>query len=311
MSNKHRRGSVTNNFCSVAGTPCSCKNDYVKSCEGEASDWGEGYPQKYSDKNPATKLIQSLRNNQQSFQAHHVLPVACISEVIQTWDEEANPSPSVISGTKWCINLAKNMIAMPMWGHTIMWYTDNFKEVSEEIENAFKSENEKSIGKKKSLPLSKKVKNQLSDVLEVVLINRDTAPPFKDLPQHNYSHTGKSAATGYNQEIIEKLETIVVNIGDAKDKHDTPTINSIKASLDELSEDMKDTLKERGTSRVYNSTHEAWKGALKGKEDLDSDNWYQNFSMADEPPKMTFPLGDRNGAMAKKIANLARAMWMD
>ena len=307
MANKHRRGSTTNNFCSVAGTPCNCKNDYVKSCEGEASGWG-GYPQKYSVRNASTKLIESLRKNQRSFEAHHVLPVACISEVIQTWDEKANSSPSVMSGTKWCINTEKNMIAMPMWGHTIMWYTDSFAAVSDEVLNEILSKNEGSIGNKALSKLSAEARKQLSNM---VTDAGDTAPPFKNLPQHNYSHTGRNAATGYNQEVVKKLNSIKKNVEKAKNKHETDKIDSIKDSLDDLSEDMKETLKDRATSRVYNSTHEAWKGGMKGVEDdPNSNKWYQNFSMAETPTEMTFPLVKASGAMASKITELARSMWM-
>lgn len=308
MSNNHRRGSTTNNFCSVAAAGgCSCGNDYVKACKGEASDWGS-YPQKFSVRNASTRLIESLRKNQRSFEAHHALPVACISEVIQAWDEKANTSPSVISGTKWCINTKDNMIAMPMWGHTIMWYTDCFSAVSEEVLAEIVSKNESSVGNKALSKLSAEAKKQLSSMLSDA---GDTAPPFKDLPQHNYSHTGRSADTGYNQEIIQKLERIALNIEAAQEAHETDKIDSIKGKLESLSKKMKKTLKKRATSRVYSSTHEAWKGGMKGsEEDSNSDKWYQNFSMANEPPKMTFPLGKVSGSMAKKIEDLARSMWM-
>lgn len=303
----HRRGSVTNNFCTVAGTPCGCGNDYVKACEGEASGWGN-YPQKFTIRNASTRLIESLRKNQRSFEAHHVLPVACVTTVILDWDEKANSDPSVITGTKWCINTKKNMIAMPMWGHTIMWYTDNFDNISKEVFDEIISKNESSVGGKALAGLSADARKALSNM---VGDRSDTAPPFKDIPQHNYSHTGRTANTGYNKEIIKKLNNIKTNIEEAQDKHQTDKIDSIKSKLDDLSDKMKKALDDRATSRTYSSTHEAWKGGMKGKEnDANSDKWYENFSMAKKPPKMEFPLGKASGAMARKITELARSMWM-
>ncbi|MBU3002765.1 hypothetical protein [Paraglaciecola arctica] len=308
MSDKHRRGSTTNEFCSVAATgKCGCGNDYFKACEGEATGWGN-YPQKYSVRNASTKLIESLRKNQRSFEAHHALPVACISKVILAWDEKANSSPSVISGTKWCINTEKNMIAMPMWGHTIMWYTDNFSAVSDEVIEEILSKNEGSIGNKALSKLSAEARKSLSNMLTDA---GDTAPAFKDLPQHNYSHTGRSAKSGYNQEVIGALKNVVANVTAAKDKHETDKIDAIKDKLDKLSETMKKKLKKRAVSRKYSSTHEAWKGGMKGAEDdPNSNHWYLNFSMAERPTKMTFPLGKASGSMASKISGLARSMWM-
>lgn len=309
MSNKHRRGSTTNEFCTVAAAKaCGCGNNYKEMCEGEASGWDK-YPQKFARRNSSTKLIDSLRKNQRSFEAHHVLPVACVTEVIIGWDEKANSSPSVISGTKWCINTKDNMIAMPMWGHTIMWYTDNFVGISSEVLDEIKSKNKESVGNKALSELSEETSKKLSNMLSD---RKDTAPPFKDIPQHNYSHTGRNALSGYNQEIIQRLEAIVADIEEAQEMHQTDKINSIKDALDDLSENMKEILLERANDRVYKGTHEAWKGGMKGVEkDTNSNHWYKNFSMAERPTEMTFPLGKVSDSMAEKIIGLARAMLME
>ena len=36
-------------------------------------------------------------------------------------DPETKP---ILAGTKWCINAASNMIALPLFGHTVKWYAD-------------------------------------------------------------------------------------------------------------------------------------------------------------------------------------------
>lgn len=294
----HRRGSVSNNFCSVAGTPCKCPNNYIENCESQADGWGT-YTQKYTTRNKVTKIIEELRQNRRSFEAHHMLPVACVTEVILEWDEKNNTDPSVITGTKWCINEEINMIALPMWGHTILHYTENFEALSQEVRDEIDSVAAAAIGATKLGKLSVAARRSLSNLVTV-----NTAPPFEKLPQHNYGHTGGSAATGYNEEIIDKLKKITMNIERAKDVHQTDKINSLKGALNDLSKDMEEELKDRGV-RAYGGTHQAWKKGMEGKRD-----WYKSFSMASDPKKMTFPLGRASGGMAKKIADLAQSMFM-
>ena len=301
MSDEHRRGGVSNNFCTAAGTPCGCNNNYVTPCESEADGWGD-YPQKYTVKNKATKLIEELRQNRRCFEAHHILPVACVSETVLAWDKEKNADPSVVTGTKWCINVADNMIALPMWGHTIIYYCDNFKAVSDEVAAEVEKSLSDSKGKKRVAGLSAGARQELA---ATVTDRNDTAPPFKDRVQHNYGHTGKSPETGYNQEVVKKLKDIVIDVENAQDAHATDKVNSLKGELDQISTDMRELLEERST-RVHGGTHQAWKAGMNDKQD-----WYKCFAMTAKPTKMDFPLGRSSGAMVKKLAELAQAMWMD
>ena len=295
----HRRGAASNNFCAVAhdkSTPC--KQDYVANCKSQAKGW-DTYDQQKKIRNKKGKITK-LETGERSFEAHHIAPVACVSEVVIKWDEKNNKNPSVITGTKWCINAKVNMIALPVWAHTIKYYCDNFDDLDKEIKDEISSANQESIGMEDLAKLSAKARLAITDAV----IAKVKAPPFANRPQHNYGHTGQDAESGYNEEIIEKLEQITANVDQAKAEHETAKIESLQKALDKLSETMEGELKDRA-KRSCNGTHKAWKQGMK-KPDSD---WYKSFSMAQVPTAMIFPLGKTTGPMADKLVTAARARF--
>jgi hypothetical protein len=122
-------------FCALRTDQCSpCGNKYKEPCDAEAAGWGK-YAQKYKS-----------TARERSHEAHHILCVAAVTgQLIATDDASVT---LVIENTKWCVNDAKNMIALPMWGHTFTWYVD----------------------------------------LDTGKHRNPDAPAFKDLAQHNYDH---------------------------------------------------------------------------------------------------------------------------
>ena len=297
---EHRRGAESNNFCALAHDESKqpCKQGYVTNCEAEAAGWGK-YSQMQRIKDDKKKITK-IEVVDRSFEAHHIAPVACVTEVVIEWDEKNSKEPSVITGTKWCINAQVNMIALPLWAHTIKYYCNNFDDLAEEVRDEIAKANQASVGQSGLAGLSEKARLAITSGVK----DKVDPPLFKDLPQHNYGHTGRSPETGYNKEIVSRLNQITADVDAAKEEHDTAAINSLKGALDDLSKEMRDELKTRGT-RAYKGTHQAWKEGMK-KQDGD---WYLSFSMAQEPSPMTFPLGSASGRMANKLVALARALF--
>jgi hypothetical protein len=168
----------------------------------------------------------------------------------------------VVRQTEWCINATTNMFAMPLWGHTLSWYCD--------LESGD-------------------------------LLSRVKAPPFVNIPQHDYDHNSEK---GYKSETDKKMEELANQIEEKAEESHEAAVKALKKQLDTWSEKFRTTLQSRGSSRS-GGTHKAWK---KGFKQPDSD-WYLPFSMADDgnAEKRTFPLADDEGKVAKKIARLVAA----
>ena len=198
------------------------------------------------------------------FEAHHLLCIACVTEFIGK-DERIY---SIVKQTDWCINSTTNMFAMPIWGHTIKWYCD--------VETS-------------GLKLNERIKSNLE------------APPFVNVPQHDYDHNSEN---GYTSEVDEKMIKLAQQIQKkAKQDHEA-AVELLQTQLNNLSNKFRTKLQSRGSSRC-GGTHKAWE---KGKKEPDSD-WYLPFSMADDGnvnPR-SFPTSDFNGTVAEKIQSLVQA----
>ena len=101
MPQKHKAAGKRNRFCCTRGTPCKCEspNNYRKNCS----------PVWYDDKGGAL------------FAAHHLLCVASVKSCIA---KKRGLSP-IVKETRWCVNARNNMVALPLWGHTVKWYYKN------------------------------------------------------------------------------------------------------------------------------------------------------------------------------------------
>ncbi len=163
MSGTHNREKFKKEFCAVAADgKCDCGNDYKANCK-PAPAWDSA--------DDFTWAIKGQGKRQQSYAPHHVLCVASVATLlIDATDKKVE---GVVEATKWCVNNEGNMIAMPLWGHTVKWYCN--------IKAALLS-----VG------------------------GGNTAPPlFQNLPQHDSDHTGKGA---YIEELEEVLRKLVVQL---------------------------------------------------------------------------------------------------
>ncbi|MET0594190.1 MAG: AHH domain-containing protein [Polyangiaceae bacterium] len=139
---RHTDGARKNQFCSLRADTCPCGNKYKKPCASVAAEWNakakmsHKYAQKYGE-----------GARRRGHEAHHIACVASVTGQITT-----NAAiDAIVQQTKWCVNKAENMIALPVWGHTISWYVD------------------------------------LSSG-DIKLEGAVAAPPFADLTQHDYDH---------------------------------------------------------------------------------------------------------------------------
>jgi hypothetical protein len=254
----HKRGSSRGKFCGVPG--CD-HNDYQKVCK----------PTWSSLRYPQTQFSKTLLKTfvvRRSYEAHHLLCVSQVGKVIVDGTEKSGLK-SIIDETDWCINAKVNMLAMPMWGHTIMWYCDGFKGI---------------------------VPSTLPSVGSV-LTDRLQAPPFKDLPQHNYGHAGRDVATSYNKEVEERLQRVVNAIEKSKLDHKEKA-DKLESLLDSMADFMRTSLKNRGLRS--GGTHTCWMES--------SPQWYAPFSMAQTPRPIPHPK-DLGEEMIQKIKKLAEALW--
>jgi len=277
---KHKpRGASKGLFC---GTPADgeCKHedgspgtDYYEVCK--PNDWA------------TFTFFKSKKEKSKTYEAHHILCVADIERTLLKRGKKKGFA-AIVRATKWCINAKPNMIALPLWGHTVKHYCNTFAGVSKKAELS------------KIEVVSKVMQN---------LAGRIDAPKFKDLPQHNYSHTGQSVATSYCKEIAQRLQRVVNAIEKLQDKHDTEKADALQGKLNNLSKYMEDELKTRGKRPSFGAepgTHAAWLRAVKNPEDA---TWFQPFSMAIRPQRIPFAGSDMDDKMSNKIIRLAQKIW--
>jgi len=146
----HARGDKKNHFCSQAQktncddcpitekTDSGKKKNYVEICDPRWPKYT--YPQ-YVARDPNPYVYE------EKYEAHHILCVASVTEFILG----GYGIQGAVGQTTWCINQKLNMLAMPLWGHTVKWYCR--------------------IGKAGGSILKDKI-----------------PPPFRNIPQHDISH---------------------------------------------------------------------------------------------------------------------------
>ena len=251
MSDSHSDGIRKGKFCAVRKDgKCDCGEDYQKNCTGWTYSFLQG-----------TKIGVNKVH-----EAHHVLCVASVTEFIAK-DKEILP---VVRETTWCINRKTNMMAMPLWGHTIKWYCN----VDDD--------------------------DALDDATEAIA-KVGKAPPFKNIPMHDYDHNSEE---GYKKlDVDTEMEKIAGQIAKSKKKHKAK-VKELAGKLNTASGNFKTLLNDRGATRS-GGTHAAWKMGCKKP----TSKWYLPFSMAStataEP--RTFPTTDDPGKVGKKIISLVKA----
>jgi A nuclease family of the HNH/ENDO VII superfamily with conserved AHH len=135
-----------------------------------------------------------------------------------------------------------------------------------------------------------------------VFDDKGRAPPFKNIPQHDYDH---NSTGGYIDEVDKKMQRIADTITEQAKKSHKAAVAELVTRLNNMSGSLLDTLKERGMR--CDGTHEAWKkGAKQPKSD-----WYKPFSMASDAiaERRTFPVENYDSKVADKIERLRKALF--
>lgn len=253
-SEQHSKGTKINKFCSLRKTTCPCGNKYKAPCKAVAAGWEV---QAAGSSKYAQRYMASARRR--SHEAHHIACVASVTQmVLKMVDMDLRP---IVSNTKWCVNVEDNMIALPLWPHTLQWYCTKMGGIRK-----------KKRGGKWSASVS--------------------APPFKDLAQHDYDHFP------YLEEVAQSLDPIPDGVEKAKEKHKDPT-DLLAKKLNGVISKHKPDLKGRGT-------HAAWQRGMN----TPNGTWYKAFSMSkSNPTARSFPkagneLGEKLAALIEAISKL-------
>jgi hypothetical protein len=101
---RHSEKYQNNKFC--GRVPCD-HHDYIKICN---PGWPNPSLWQYAQRKKGGAITRT-------YEAHHILCWSPVANVLLTPD--AQP---LLKDTEWCINNAKNMMALPLWGHTVKWY---------------------------------------------------------------------------------------------------------------------------------------------------------------------------------------------
>jgi hypothetical protein len=140
------------------------------------------------------------------WEAHHILSVSCVNRYPE--DSEVRKTMElVLPETDWCINAKRNMLAMPKFGHTIMYYTDVRADKYYEVDF--------------------------------------DPPPFANIPQHDFEHNTElgychEVLTELN-DLWDSLQS-----AKASGAHPDAAAEWLVGELNQLSSDFRTKLRDRG-----------------------------------------------------------------
>ena len=170
---KHDRGERKGQFCAnPAETPCddcSESKNYIEVCKPRS--W-------FTHTFERRVRTATAYTFDKKYEAHHIACVAPVNEVLYG-DKDLI---GAVEQTKWCINKKSNMMAMPLWGHTVKWYcaiTEDGGEIDDDR----------------------------------------TAPKFKNIPQHDYDHNCKEGYTWEVEQAMKELAAEIENADHALGRH--------------------------------------------------------------------------------------------
>ncbi len=103
---RHAEEYKNDKFC--ARVPCD-HSDYIKCCQPGWVAWT------FAQRGARGSVIGK------KYEAHHLLCWSCVVKAFFS-DPKAK---DILKGTDWCVNRSTNMIALPLWGHTVKWYANN------------------------------------------------------------------------------------------------------------------------------------------------------------------------------------------
>jgi hypothetical protein len=203
----HTKGDKVKEFCSLRKDTCPCGESYQEHCVAEASAWE-------AQAAGSSKYVQRYGSGarRRSYEAHHIACVAAVTGII-TVNEEIR---SIVEQTKWCVNRKNNMIALPLWPHTIEWYFNLGA-------RTLKQTDEPSGRRKPSTG----------------------PPPYAGLAHHDYDH-GE-----YIEEVNLDLRRVAARAQRAaEENHDDPTGN-LAGALDGVIDKHKANLQGRSTHAAW------------------------------------------------------------
>ncbi len=199
----HGSGDHIGKFCSLRKDNCG-HNEYKAPCAVTAAAWdaeaagSSTYLQKKVDE------VQDVSQN-----AHHLLCVSCVTAGVTRKDG----IELIVRATEWCANNSDNMIALPLWPHTIEWYVSfNLADETFSIE----------------APVA--------------------APPFKNLAQHDYDHSPYIKEV--SKAIKNVVNELTVS---TDEECNAETANEFAGDLDTLSDEVRAKLVGRPTHEKWNA----------------------------------------------------------
>jgi hypothetical protein len=162
----HKRSDGEGKFCTAPADkncdkcpgPATGGDNYREVCK--PANWGDYKLTKLKDGEPAKF----------GYEAHHIVCVSPTTEGL-LGDPKIR---GAVEQTEWCINQKKNMVALPLWGHTVQWYCQ-IDEHGGKINPA--------VG----------------------------PPPFANNPQHDIDHNSKM---GYTWEVKQEIEKVKQQVED-------------------------------------------------------------------------------------------------
>jgi len=163
---KHKkRGKKWDKFCTVpTRNRCECGNDYIKGCDPK---WKSGF------QFLTGKLQEGVYSTRpKNYEAHHIMCVGSVEKGLQAEATEKQFKP-ILEKEEWCVNDRSNMLAMPVWGHTVKHYC------------------------------------QITSIAGGMLDIAPLPPPFADLPQHDRDHNGDLS---YKFEVDAEIKKIQAQI---------------------------------------------------------------------------------------------------
>lgn len=166
---KHSEGMLVKEFCTQRTSKCSPCGKKYDDCVKNDPALAVSFRFPRIKKEQTGPVVQDISQN-----AHHILCVAEVTKVMSV-DEQLE---TILKNTTYCVNDSVNMIALPLFAHTVYWYL---------------------------LYEDAGPRQQLGGIMSSV-----PAPPFKDLPNHDFDHGS------YNKEIETELNTLKGEIKEAE-----------------------------------------------------------------------------------------------
>jgi hypothetical protein len=131
MTDAHKAKSGKRNFCSQREKACTLHGNKYR--EGDEVEWPK-FPRLFRFQEfaswsrgwfPGQRQIVEIDKRPIPENAHHCVCCASVETEIVT-----NPDiQDVIDQTSWCIHHKDNMMALPLWGHTFIWYVNQMGEL--------------------------------------------------------------------------------------------------------------------------------------------------------------------------------------